>query len=171
MTAGSVDSPSILVLGLGNLLLADDAVGLRLLERVQSAAGALGTVDVEFVDGGTQGIALLGRIAGRRGVILLDAIGLGDAPGAVHVLRDAEVWQFRARKARTAHEGNALELLETARLLGDEPEHIAVIGVEPESIRTAIGLTSTVEAALPGALAKALEVLQSMAGSLQAASR
>ena len=162
MAVGSVDSPPILVLGLGNLLLADDAVGLRLLEQVQSAAGVLGIVDAEFVDGGTQGIALLGRIAGRRGVILLDAIGIGDAPGAVHVLRDAEVWQFRARKARTAHEGNALELLETARLLGDEPEHIAVIGVEPETIKTAIGLTSTVEASLAEASHKALEILRSM---------
>jgi hydrogenase maturation protease len=155
-----------LVLGLGNLLLADDAVGLRLL--VQSAAGVLGIVDAEFVDGGTQGIALLGRIAGRQGVILLDAIGLGDAPGAVHVLRDAEVWQFRARKARTAHEGNALELLETARLLGDEPEHIAVIGVEPAVIRTAIGLSPSIEDAMPAALAKSLEVLQSMTGQLPA---
>jgi hydrogenase maturation protease len=80
----------------------------------------------------------------------------------VHVLRDAEVWQFRAHKARTAHEGNALELLETARLLGDEPEHIAVIGVEPATIRTAIGLTSAVEASLAEASDKALEILRSM---------
>ena len=77
------DQPPVLALGLGNLLLGDDAVGLRLLEMLQAESA---DPRVEFVDGGTQGISLTGYLANRRGVLVLDAIGLGAAPRTVHVL-------------------------------------------------------------------------------------
>src|SRR5450756_627755 len=94
MTAGSVDTwpdpkgvprAPILVLGLGNLLLSDDAAGLQLHAALLAERGA--TDQVEFVDGGTQGLALLHYLANRRAVLVLDAVGLGAEPGSVHVLR------------------------------------------------------------------------------------
>src|SRR3974377_942260 len=104
MTVGSPDArPEILALGLGNLLLGDDAVGLRLLEELRDAGG-----DAEFVDGGTQGLALLGYLADRPSVVILDAVALGAAPGTVHVLADAAIGELRARSAASAHEGSAL---------------------------------------------------------------
>src|SRR5450631_2070104 len=118
----------ILVLGLGNLLLTDDAVGLRLLEDLSRETSS---DDVEFVDGGTQGLALLPYLADRQAVLVLDAIGLGAAPGTVHVLHGDEVGRMRARRSETAHEGNGLTLLDTARLLGEELPNLVVIGVEP----------------------------------------
>jgi hydrogenase maturation protease len=121
MTAGSVDeSPArapILVLGLGNLLLSDDAVGLHLEAALAAERG--GSDQVEFVDGGTQGLALLHYLANRRAVLVLDAVGLGAEPGSVHVLRGPAIEGLRVQRATSAHEGNALELLATARLLGD----------------------------------------------------
>ncbi|MHC4948648.1 MAG: hydrogenase maturation protease [Planctomycetota bacterium] len=81
------DHAPVLVLGLGNLLLRDDGVGLTLLARLRDEHAAL--PGVEWLDGGTQGLALLGRLAGRRGLLVLDAVALGDAPGTVHVLPDA----------------------------------------------------------------------------------
>ena len=147
----------ILVMGLGNLLLSDDAVGLRLLEDLERECS---DPSVEFVDGGTQGIALVGQFAERRSVLILDAIGLGAAAGTVHELQGKDIEKLRARRATSAHEGNGLGLIETARLLGICPEDLTVIGVEPEMVRTGLGLSSTVEAGVPAALAQARNFLE-----------
>ncbi len=149
----------VLVLGLGNLLLQDDGVGLRLLEAV--SAREWDPAAVEFVDGGTQGLALLGYMAGRKLTLVLDAVGLGAAPGTVHQLRGAEIERLRAHRSTTAHEGNALELLATARLLGDEPEELVIVGIEPEQVRTGVGLSDAVSAQLATAAAMAVEVIRS----------
>ena len=167
MTAGSAElSPAesetrapVLVLGLGNLLLQDDGVGLRLLELV--AAQEWNEAAVEFVDGGTQGLALLGYLPGRKLTLVLDAVGLGDPPGTVHHLRGPDLEKLRAHRSTSAHEGNALELLATAQLLGDEPEELIVIGIEPDHVRTGVGLSDSVTAALPEAVALACRVIRS----------
>ena len=149
MTDGSTD---VVVLGLGNLLLSDDGLGLRLLEAL--AAEGWGA---EFLDGGTQGLALLAYLARRRALIILDAVALGAPPGTVHVLRGDSI---AAHHAVTAHGSNALELLAAARLLGDLPPSVTIIGIEPDCLRTGIGLSPAVEAALPQALARARAVLE-----------
>jgi hydrogenase maturation protease len=73
----------VLVLGLGNPLLSDDGAGLVLLERVRDSGDW--SDRVEWVDGGTQGIALLGVLSGRRIAIILDAVESDEPPGTVHV--------------------------------------------------------------------------------------
>jgi hydrogenase maturation protease len=168
MTAGSakaapepgVARAPVLVLGLGNLLLSDDAAGLHLEAALSAERGA--SEQVEFVDGGTQGLALLHYLAKRRAILVLDAVGLGAEPGSVHVLRGPAIDGLRAQRATTAHEGNALELLATARLVGDVAGEIVVVGVEPARVATGIGLSPEVEAALPAAMGRARAVLEAM---------
>jgi len=147
----------VLVLGLGNLLLGDDAVGLRMLEVLKAEPA---DPSVEFVDGGTQGIALVGYLANRRSVLILDAIGLGAEPGTVHVLRGRDLAKLRARRATNAHEGNGLSLIEMARLLGYYPQELAVVGVEPANVKTGIGLSPEVKAATREALWEARRLLE-----------
>ena len=169
MTAGSVDAAPysgvaprapILVLGLGNLLLGDDAAGLHLEAALLAERGA--SDQVEFVDGGTQGLALLHYLAHRRAVLVLDAVGLGAEPGSVHVLRGPAIDGLRMQRSTTAHEGNALELLATAKLLGDDAGETVVVGIEPAHVATGIGLSPEVAAALPVAIGRARAVLESM---------
>jgi len=153
----------VLVLGLGNLLLGDDAAGLRLLD-ILSRESEFGE-EVEFVDGGTQGLALLPYLSGRRAVLVVDAIALGAEPGTVHVLRGLEGHSLQARRAGTAHESNALELFETAKVLGGSWAEVVVVGVEPRNVKTGIGLSAEVEAALGSAAARAQAVLTEMVES------
>ena len=168
MTAGSVDvvparAPArapVLVLGLGNLLLSDDAAGLHLEAALKAERGD--SPQVEFVDGGTQGLALLDYLSNRRAVLVLDAVGLGAAPGSVHVLRGPAIDGLRMQRSTTAHEGNALELLATAKLLGDDAGETVVVGIEPAHVATGIGLSPRVAAALPAAIGRARAVLESM---------
>ena len=163
MTSGSLEPDTarapVLVLGLGNLLLSDDGCGLRLLELL-----SLQVTDhrVEFLDGGTQGLALLGHLEQRSAILILDAVGLGATPGTVHVLREPESGELRARRASTAHEGNALELLEVMTLLDGSLPPIAVVGIEPEIVQTGAALSRTVEEAIPQALEQARTVLNEL---------
>ncbi len=145
----------LLVLGLGNPLLRDDGVGLRVLAEVEREA-ACGDGSIEFMDGGTQGLALLGLIADRRTLVILDAVRLGAVPGTVHVLRGQRALDAAPDPGLGAHEGNAGDLLRAAALTGDLPPDVAVIGVEPELIETRIGLTTPVERAVAKAAAIAL---------------
>jgi len=161
MTAGSVEvSAPTLVLGLGNLLLSDDGVGLRLLADLRREAGE--NSQVEFVDGGTQGLALLGYVADRPRVVILDAINLGAPPGSVHVIGGPGIDQLGTRMGNTAHEGGALQILAMANLLGQAPGRVTIVGVEPALVRTGVGLSPAVESALPQALAEAKRILADM---------
>jgi hydrogenase maturation protease len=148
----------VLVLGLGNLLLRDDSVGLELLWRLE--ADTASSDGVEFLDGGTQGIALLPWVAGRRALLILDAIALGEPPGTVHVHEGPDLPQ--ARPGLTAHEGNAGELLATAQLIGDLPEAIHLVGIEPDEIRTGTGLSPAVARAVPRGVKAARRVLEEL---------
>lgn len=145
----------ILVLGVGNALLRDDGVGLRLLSDLSREGLALDG-EVEFLDGGTQGLALLDRIAGRHALLILDAVKLGAAPGAVHALREWREWGTRSS---TAHESNVSELLAVSSLLGECPEQVAIVGIEPHRIATGTELSEIVVQALPPALEAARGLL------------
>lgn len=156
MTSGSVE---LLVLGLGNPLLGDDGAGLLLLSELQrDASGWAGRV--EFLDGGTQGLMLLGRVSGHSALLILDAVALGSAPGTVHVLRGWAALGLGSHHAQSAHEGNAAELLAAATLLGECPERICVVGIEPANLRSGIVLSEAVQAALPKAVRMAREVVE-----------
>ncbi len=141
------DTAPVLVLALGNPLMSDDGAGQELLSRLASNSSEWGG-QVELLDGGTQGLALLGTFEGRKAVVFLDAVRFGDQAGAVHVLSGDEVSRMGRRAATTAHEGSAPQILAALQLLGETPSEITLIGLEPEKIQTGIGLSPAVQASL-----------------------
>ena len=156
MTVGSVD-PAVLVLGVGNTLFGDDGAGLLVLAELERDAGQWAG-QLEFLDGGAQGLALLDRIANRRALLVLDAVTLGAEPGTVHVLRG---WVHAGGRASTAHESNVAELLQASMRLGECPQQVTVIGIEPARIATGIGVSDAVAKAVGEAAA-----CRELAGSL-----
>jgi|SRR5579885_2774618 hydrogenase maturation protease len=164
MTSGLVNgayTAPILVLGLGNTLLGDDGFGPTLLEKLAERYPYAGGF-IEFLDGGTQGLNLLGRLAGRQALIVLDALATGAKPGTVSVLEGSEVVRFATSRSTTAHEGNAGELLATAAFLGDLPEQCFVVGVQPAELETGIGLSRDVQGSLQAALSQAQNVVDQL---------
>lgn len=150
--------PPFLVLGLGNSLLSDDGVGPALIEQLlQDADEWKGRT--EFLDGGTQGLALLGHLSGRKAIVIVDALSTGAPPGTTKVLDDSKVFQMRSQRAGTAHEGNALELLAVAEMLGEMPDRLFIVGVEPQSLAPGCGLSQPVRSALPLAAHRVIEIL------------
>lgn len=156
----------VLVLGLGNPLMRDDGIGLEMLRRL-SANEPAWTSQVEFLDGGTQGLVLLSAIGGRRSLVILDAIRTGAPAGTPHVFSGEEVHAFHHTRGSSAHETDARELLQTAELTGDSPETIALVGMEPEETTTGIGLSAVLLQNLDDALGKARKVVEAALAGLR----
>jgi len=161
VTSGSVEAqspPPVLVLGLGNELLGDDGFGPVLIREIERQYRE--SSEVECLDGGTQGLALLGRISRRKTLIVLDALMTGQPPGTVSVFAGEDIFHRSSHRSTTAHEGNAGELLAAARLLQELPEQIFLVGMEPETVRTQLGLSKAVEDGLPTALERACQLIE-----------
>lgn len=151
----------ILVLGLGNMLLSDDGVGPALLRELASTENRWAG-EVELLDGGTQGLALLGHLSSRRALIILDAVRKGERPGTVYVLTLPELREVVPGRAGSGHESNAGELLAAAELLDELPARLFVVGVEPRKITTGLGLSPSVKKALPLARKHLLRLLNDL---------
>lgn len=135
----------IVVLGIGNVLLADEGVGVRALELVRES-------DVEgdliLVDGGTLGIALLEFVENADGLIVIDAARLDRKPGSVDCFRNEAMDGLLRLRLRTVHELGLKDLLDMARVSGTLPARRALIAVEPEVIDWRMTLSPAVEDAL-----------------------
>jgi hydrogenase maturation protease len=117
-----------LVLGIGNVLWADEGFGVRAVEALH--AGWEFPANVRLMDGGTLGLNLFEDIASARHVLVFDAIDYGLPGGTLKVLRDAEVPAWGAQKI-SPHQTGFNDILALAQLRGTAPERITAIGVQP----------------------------------------
>ena len=122
----------VLVLGIGNMLWADEGFGVRAVEAL-NAAYAFPAPEVLLLDGGTLGLNLLEYVEGSRRVLVFDAVDFGLAPGTLKVLRDAEVPRWGARKM-SPHQNGFNDVLALAQLHGRTPETVVAIGVQPVTL-------------------------------------
>lgn len=148
-----------LVLGIGNLLWADEGFGIRALEYLHERWNfAPGT---RLLDGGTQGLYLLPFVENCRRLLILDAVDYGLRPGTVKIVQDREVPAFMGAKKMSLHQTGFQEVLAVAALRGWQPERLALIGVQPEHLEDYGGsLTDTVKAKLPVAIDVAVDFLR-----------
>lgn len=150
---GKPDAPkraATLVLGLGNILLSDEGVGVRAVEALVEKAPL--PPDVEVLDGGTSGMDLLDQIAGRARLIVVDAVRTGRAPASVVRLAGDEVPAFFSSKL-SPHQLGLCDVLAVLRLMEAAPARISVIGVEPASLDLGLELSPAVAARLPEVVA------------------
>lgn len=120
-----------LVLGIGNLLWADEGFGVRAVEALNQAFRFPDSV--ELMDGGTLGLGLLPWVETSRRVLVLDAIDFGLGPGELRVLRGDEVPAWGARKL-SPHQNGFNDVLALAHLHGAAPEQVVAIGVQPQTL-------------------------------------
>lgn len=134
----------VVVIGLGNPLMGDEGIGIRLVAEL--AALAEHFPDTEFLDLGTSGMAVVHALAGRRKAILLDCAFMREAPGTLRRFAPEEVRSGKIERSFTMHEGDLLQFLELARVLGDAPDDIVLFGIEPEGVSPGEGLSATLAA-------------------------
>lgn len=150
-------TPSTLLLGLGNTLLTDEAVGPVVVGRLEAEGYA--SERVRYLDGGTLSFTLAGPIAEAGRLIVVDAAAMGTAPGTVRVF-DGEAMDRQLRlHARSVHEVSLADLLDIARLTDTLPARRALIGIEPAVVDWGSALTPAVAAAVPEAMTRVLALL------------
>lgn len=151
------DAADVLVLGIGNVLWADEGFGVRAVEALYEAFEM--PAGVRLLDGGTQGLNLLEPVIGARRVLVFDAIDFGLSPGTLRVLRDREVPAWAGAKM-SLHQQNFNELLAILDLQGRFPPVLTLVGVQPERLADFGGsLSESVRAQLAPAVAAAVDEL------------
>jgi hydrogenase maturation protease len=150
---------SVAVVGLGNLILSDEGVGVHVVRRLDEAYSF--PDDVVLIDGGTSAIDLLDQLVEAEHIIFIDAAQTGGPPGSIVALQGARlpVW-FRERMS--PHQIGLADLLATLSLMDHTPESVTLIGIEPQSMELGTELTPKIDAAADEALAKVLEQLAAL---------
>jgi hydrogenase maturation protease len=148
-----------LVLGIGNVLWADEGFGVRVVEQLH--AGWRFPGEVSFMDGGTQGLYLLPHVQEARRMLVFDAIDYHLAPGMLQVVRDGDIPSYLGVGKMSLHQSSFQEVLSFAQLSGRAPEHAALVGVQPALLGDFGGsLSPAVRAAIPEAIAVGLRILE-----------
>jgi hydrogenase maturation protease len=141
----STGSPSLLVLGLGNVLCRDDGLGIAAVEELCRRYAA--PAGVAILDGGTLGLALLAHVGDADDLILVDAIRTADVPGSLVRLAGEEVAPA-VRERLSVHQIGVADLLDGMRWLGIRPRHLVLLGLVPETLDVGVGCSPAVAAAL-----------------------
>jgi hydrogenase maturation protease len=148
-----------LVLGIGNVLWADEGFGVRAVETLN--AGWSFPDEVGFMDGGTQGLYLLPHVQEARRLLVFDAIDYHLAPGMLQVVRDGDIPSYLGVGKMSLHQSSFQEVLSFAQLSGRAPERAVLVGVQPGVLRDFGGsLSPEVRKAIPDAIAVALRILE-----------
>lgn len=151
-----------LILGLGNPLITDDSVGLRVAKAVEPLVA--GRPDVEVSEDYWGGLRLMERMVGYDRAIVVDAICTGAQPGTIHRLKPGSI---PTQRSASAHDVNLPTALAVGRQAGahlPRDEHIVLIAVEAEDVLTfSEECTPAVAAAIPRAVEEVLSALRSLA--------
>ncbi|MBI5260623.1 MAG: HyaD/HybD family hydrogenase maturation endopeptidase [Bradyrhizobium sp.] len=148
----------ILVLGIGNILWADEGFGVRTVEEFHRRYDVPDNVTI--LDGGTQGLYLVNYLEEADCLIVFDAIDYGLEPGTLKLVRDADVPRFTGAKKMSLHQTGFQEVISAADLLGRCPQQLALIGCQPLDLEDWGGpLTAPVREQIEPAIKLACDIL------------
>ena len=140
-----VKKKDILVLGIGNTMLRDEGIGVRVAEKMMKMSLP---PEVEVMDGGIKGLDLLYFIEGRKKVIVVDAVKAGAPPGTLFRFTDNDL---AAKKGtlRSAHGIDFSDVIAVARFTGTKPAEVIFLGIEPEDLSVSMELSPKIEEMIP----------------------
>jgi len=142
----TMDNPKkILILGIGNILLKDEGVGVRVAETMMKMELP---PDVEVLEGGVKGLDLLDYIEGREKVVVVDAVKAGAPPGTLFRFTDKDLAKKKGIM-RSAHGIDFSDVIAVANFLGSKPEEIIFLGVEPADLGAGMELSPDIEKMVP----------------------
>jgi len=128
----------VTILGLGNILLSDEGVGVHVVNEFQKRYEV--PPYVEIVDGGAAGLDLIPFIEGREKVVMVDAVNFDREPGYIDVLENEQIPVRLTQKASMHHLG-LMDVLCIVRLSGNVPEDMCIVGIQPGSLELGLDMT------------------------------
>jgi hydrogenase maturation protease len=145
------------VLGLGNLLNRDEGLGVQALKRLDAQLGARS--GLECLDGGVLGLNLLMIVEECSHLLILDAINAGKPAGAIIELSREAIPLYGGIRM-SQHQVTFQEVLGLASIRGKLPEHLHLIGIQPQDISIGLELSPVIESVFPDVINRAKNVLQ-----------
>ena len=135
----------ILILGIGNLLLKDEGVGVHVVKKLKEMPLP---ANVEVLDGGTARLDLVDFIEDRKKLIVIDAVNAGEKPGTIYRLTEDNLY-IKPKAITSFHEIDFLDALHMSEVMNSKPEEIVVIGIEPKDMSGGIELSPEIEERIP----------------------
>ena len=154
----NVRSKATLVLGIGNTLLTDDGAGVHTVSYLRRTRA--NWANVRLVDGGTLSFVFLEAIDGADGLIVVDAADMDATPGTVRRFEGQAMDRFLRAGRRSAHEIGLADILELARLRGQQVPRRALVAIQPERIGWGDTPTPSVARAIPEAAMDVVQLVQ-----------
>jgi len=158
-------SRRVLILGLGNILLKDEGIGVHVVEELQkqNLPG-----NVEVIDGGTAGLDVLSLAAGVDKLVIIDALRAGQEPGTIYKTRLnsgqkgrlTQIFSQEKQSKISLHQVGLLDALRLAEKINVAPEEIVIIGIEPGEVDCGLELTKRVKRRVPEIIKKVLEEIK-----------
>jgi hydrogenase maturation protease len=134
---------AVIVIGLGNTLMSDEGVGVRVVHRLldfarlggasRSRAGRFPSVD--FAEAGTGGISILHLIRGKDKAIFIDCARMSEEPGVIRKFTPQEIKSTKVLTHQSLHEADLIKVIDLAGQLGQCPAEIVIFGIEPQSVK------------------------------------
>lgn len=157
------DKKKILVLGVGNILLKDEGVGVHVVKRLQEEYDF--SDNVEVYDGGTLGLRLTDQMSCADHVIVVDCVLHNGTPGDLYRLVDEDLRLSVAFK-QSMHDLDLLETLCCCEIIGAKPSAV-IVGIEPEDYQSGYGIemTETVQSKVPEMMERVLKEVEAAGGS------
>jgi hydrogenase maturation protease len=146
-----------LVLGVGNILLQDEGVGVRAIEHLQKHYHF--PQGVQVLDGGTMGLDLLSYLEGVDRLLVIDAVDAHRPPGTIVRLTNGEIPALLGRKL-SPHQIGLADLLSVAELRDLTPQQVVLIGIQPAELETSLDLSPTIRGQMPSIIQQALGELE-----------
>jgi len=148
----------ILILGIGNILLKDEGIGVHVVKKIKEMSLP---DNVEVLDGGTAGLDLVDFISGYKKLIVIDAVTTGDKPGTIYRLLETNL-KIKPKAIMSFHEIDFLDALYMSDVMGEKPEEIIVIGVEPKDMSDGVELSPEIEERIPRIIEIVMEELNNL---------
>lgn len=148
---------SIVVLGVGNILLTDEGLGVHVVEDLKANYNF--TPQISLIDGGTMGMELLTYMRGMKKILLVDAVNGGEAPGTIYEFPHRELEQYFTDHI-SVHEVGMQDILRIRAIQENPLEDAIVIGVEPESLEVGFEPSEPVQHALLEVKDRVLRILR-----------
>jgi len=146
----------ILIMGVGNLLLSDEGVGVHVAQKMMGMDMPPG---VHVVEGGTDGFGLINVILEADRMILIDAVRGGGTPGSIYRFDVKDCNPYPDIFKTSVHQISILEVINLSGLIGTTP-HTTIIGVEPKTLEMGMQLSPEVEAKIPKIIRIIMEEVQ-----------
>ena len=140
----SLTMKDTIIIGIGNILLQDDGVGVHVIERLENEKLPS---TVELVDGGTSTLDTLGFFLDYKKVIVVDSLKAGLEPGTIYKIKPEDIKNYK-KENLSIHDVQILDVVKMANMMDKYPE-VVIFGIEPEKISLNLEMTETMISKIP----------------------